>query len=376
MANVRRIYVEKKAPYAVHAKELKQELKNYLNIETLDDVRILIRYDVESITDSSYEKALVTVFSEPPVDDVYEGDFKKKEEDRVFSVEYLPGQFDQRADSAEQCVKLLNEKEEPIIRSATTYVLSGQISDADFERIKSYCINPVDSRETNEVVPETLVTKFDEPEDVKIFDGFKDMPEDELEKLYSSLGLAMTFKDFLHIQNYFQTEEDRDPSMTEIRVLDTYWSDHCRHTTFLTELKNVTFLDGDYKEPIEKTYREYKAIHDEMYKGREDKFVSLMDIALLGMKKLRAEGKLDDMEESDEINACSIVVPVEIDYGNGPQEEEWLVFFKNETHNHPTEIEPFGGAATCLGGAIRDPLSGRGYVYQAMRVTGAADPTK
>ena len=233
MANVRRIYVEKKAPYAVHAKELKQELKNYLNIETLDDVRILIRYDVESITDSSYEKALVTVFSEPPVDDVYEGDFKKKEEDRVFSVEYLPGQFDQRADSAEQCVKLLNEKEEPIIRSATTYVLSGQISDADFERIKSYCINPVDSRETNEVVPETLVTKFDEPEDVKIFDGFKDMPEDELEKLYSSLALAMTFKDFLHIQNYFQTEEDRDPSMTEIRVLDTYWSDHCRHTICL-----------------------------------------------------------------------------------------------------------------------------------------------
>lgn len=376
MANVRRVYVEKKAPYAVHAKELKQELKNYLDIRTLEEVRILIRYDVESITDASYEKALVTVFSEPPVDDVYEESFERRAGDRVFSVEYLPGQFDQRADSAEQCVKLLNEKEEPIIRSATTYVLSGDISDSDFERIKSYCINPVDSRETDEVVPETLVTEFDEPADVKIFDGFKDMSEDELKALYSSLGLAMTFKDFLHIQNYFKTEEDRDPSMTEIRVLDTYWSDHCRHTTFLTELKNVTFLDGDYKEPVERAYNEYKAAHDAMYQGRDDKFVSLMDIALLGMKKLRAEGKLDDMEESDEINACSIVVSVDIDYGNGPETEEWLVFFKNETHNHPTEIEPFGGAATCLGGAIRDPLSGRGYVYQAMRVTGAADPTK
>ena len=375
MADVKRIYVEKKEPYAVAAKELKQELKSYLGIDTLSEVRVLIRYDVESISEDVYKKALVTVFSEPPVDDIYEGSFPKKENDKVFSVEYLPGQFDQRADSAEQCVKLLNEKEEPIIRSATTYVLSGDISEDELARIKSYCINPVDSRETDEVVPETLVTVFEEPADVKIFDGFKDMPEDELKALYDSLGLAMTFKDFLHIQNYFHGEEKRDPSMTEIRVLDTYWSDHCRHTTFLTELKNVTFEDGDYKAPVEKTYNEYKKAHDEMYQGRDDKFVSLMDIALLGMKKLRAEGKLEDMEVSDEINACSIVVPVEIDHGNGPETEEWLVFFKNETHNHPTEIEPFGGAATCLGGAIRDPLSGRGYVYQAMRVTGAADPT-
>ena len=376
MANVKRIYVEKKEAYAVHAGELQQEIKNYLAISGLKKVRELIRYDVEALSDATYQKALVTVFSEPPVDKVYEGQFEKEASDRVFSVEYLPGQFDQRADSAEQCVKLLNEKEEPVIRSATTYVLSGDISDEDFGRIKAYCINPVDSRETDETVPDTLVTNFDEPEDVKIFDGFKDMPEEELKKLYDSLGLAMTFKDFLHIQNYFQSVELRDPSMTEIRVLDTYWSDHCRHTTFLTELKNVTFEGGDYVEPIQKTFEEYKAAHDEMYKGRDDKFVSLMDIALLAMKKLRAEGKLDDMEESDEINACSIVVPVEIDHGNGPQTEEWLVFFKNETHNHPTEIEPFGGAATCLGGAIRDPLSGRGYVYQAMRVTGAADPTK
>ena len=376
MATVKRIYVEKKEPYAVRAGELKQEIKKYLDIKTLEEVRVLVRYDVEALSEDVYKKALVTVFSEPPVDNVYEGSFEKNEKDRVFSVEYLPGQFDQRADSAEQCVKLLNEKEEPIIRSATTYVLSGDISEEDFERVKAYCINPVDSRETDETVPETLVQKFDEPADVKIFDGFKDMPEAELKTLYDSLGLAMTFKDFLHIQNYFHGEENRDPSMTEIRVLDTYWSDHCRHTTFQTELKNISFEDGDYKKPIEDTYKAYKETHDEMYKGRDDKFVCLMDIALLAMKKLREEGKLDDMEVSDEINACSIVVPVEIDHGNGPETEEWLVFFKNETHNHPTEIEPFGGAATCLGGAIRDPLSGRGYVYQAMRVTGAADPTK
>ena len=376
MASVKRIYVEKKSDYAVRAKELQQELCGYLDIRTLTDVRVLIRYDVEALSDETYKKALVTVFSEPPVDYVYEGTFEKADSDRVFSVEYLPGQFDQRADSAEQCVKLLNEKEEPVIRSATTYVLSGDISDEEFARIKAYCINPVDSRETDEAVPDTLNIVFDEPEDVKIIDGFRDMSQEQLLPLYNSFNLAMTMKDFLHIQKYFRDEEKRDPSMTEIRVLDTYWSDHCRHTTFLTELKNITFLDGDYKKPVQDTFNAYKQAHDEMYQGRGDKFVSLMDIALLGMKKLRAEGKLEDMEESDEINACSIVVPVEIDYGDGPKTEEWLVFFKNETHNHPTEIEPFGGAATCLGGAIRDPLSGRGYVYQAMRVTGAADPTK
>ena len=298
MANVKRIYVEKKTPYAVRAGELKQELIEYLDIQALEDVRVLIRYDVEALSDATYQKALVTVFSEPPVDTVYEGGFEKNAGDRVFSVEYLPGQFDQRADSAEQCVKLLNEKEEPIIRSATTYVLTGDLTDDDFERIKAYCINPVDSRETDETVPETLVTKFDEPEDVKIFDGFKDMPEAELKTLYDSLGLAMTFKDFLHIQNYFLHEEKRDPSMTEIRVLDTYWSDHCRHTTFLTELKNVTFEEGEYTKPIKDTFDAYKEAHTEMYNGRDDKFVSLMDIALLAMKKLRAEGKLEDMEVS------------------------------------------------------------------------------
>ena len=371
MGNVRRVYVEKKAPYAVRAKELKEEVTRYLGIKTLESVRVLIRYDVENLSDATYKQALGTVFSEPPVDDCYEEGFEVSGDALVFSVEYLPGQFDQRADSAEQCVKLLNEKENPVIRSATTYVFAGRIADADAERIKEYCINPVDSRETDEKKPDTLVQNFEEPADVAVFDGFKDMPEAQLRELYSSLNLAMTFKDFLHIQNYFASEEKRDPSVTEIRVLDTYWSDHCRHTTFLTELKNVSFGEGFYKEPIQKAYEDYEAARREIFKDRPDKYVSLMDIALMAMRKLKADGKLDDMEESDEINACSVVVPVTID----GKEEEWLVFFKNETHNHPTEIEPFGGAATCLGGAIRDPLSGRGYVYQAMRVTGAADPT-
>lgn len=371
MGNVKRVYVEKKAPYAVHARELKEEITRYLGIDSLQDVRVLIRYDVENVGEETYQQALGTVFSEPPVDDCYEENFEENREALIFSVEYLPGQFDQRADSAEQCVKLLNEKENPVIRSATTYVFVGEISQEDGDKIKNYCINPVDSRETDEAKPDTLVQEFDDPADVAVFDGFKDMPEEQLKALYESLGLAMTFQDFKHIQNYFAGEEHRDPSVTEIRVLDTYWSDHCRHTTFLTELKNVAFEDGYYKDPIQRTYEEYEEVRKEIFKDRPDKFVSLMDIALMAMRKLKADGKLEDMEESDEINACSIVVPVEID----GKEEEWLVFFKNETHNHPTEIEPFGGAATCLGGAIRDPLSGRGYVYQAMRVTGAADPT-
>lgn len=371
MGSVKRVYVEKKMPYAVHAKELKEEIRRYLGIKGLTDVRVLIRYDVENLNEEVYKKALVTVFSEPPVDNYYEEEFTYKDNSLVFSVEYLPGQFDQRADSAEQCVKLLDEKENPVIRSAVTYVFEGEIAQEEIKRIKEYCINPVDSRETDENKPRTLVQQFDRPDDVSVFEGFKDMPENELKALYDSLNLAMTFKDFLHIQKYFKEEEKREPSITEIRVLDTYWSDHCRHTTFLTELKNVKFNDGYYKEPVVKAYEEYLGAREELFKGRTDKYVSLMDIALMGMRKLKACGKLDDMEESDEINACSIIVPVEI---NG-KTEEWLVFFKNETHNHPTEIEPFGGAATCLGGAIRDPLSGRGYVYQAMRVTGAADPS-
>ena len=371
MSKVRRVYVEKKADYAVQAKELKHEISSYLGIKTITAVHVYIRYDVENISDEIFEKACNCVFSEPPVDVLYKETIPMAEGARVFSVEYLPGQFDQRADSAVQCVQFLKEDEQPIIKSATTYVLEGTITDAEFEAVKNHCINPVDSRETGLIKPETLVTNFDEPEDVKIFDGFTLMDEVSLKELYTSLNLAMTFKDFLHIQNYFKNEEKRDPSVTEVRVLDTYWSDHCRHTTFSTELKNVTFKDGDYKEPIVKTYEQYLADREVLYKGRDDKFVCLMDLALMAMKKLKSEGKLQDQEESDEINACSIVVPVDVD----GVEEEWLINFKNETHNHPTEIEPFGGAATCLGGAIRDPLSGRTYVYQAMRVTGAADPT-
>ena len=371
MSNVRRVYVEKKEAFAGAAKDLTYEIRSYLGIRGLNRVRILIRYDVENISDEVFAAACKTVFSEPPVDTLYEESFPMGDGDRTFSVEYLPGQFDQRADSAVQCVKFLKEDEEPIIRSATTYCLEGEITDDEFTAIKNYCINPVDSRETNLEKPTTLVTKFEEPENVKVFDGFTEMEEAALKELYLSLNLAMTFKDFQHIQNYFSGEEKRNPTMTEIRVLDTYWSDHCRHTTFSTELKEVSFGEGYYRKPLEDTYQQYLSDREEVYQGRKDKFVCLMDLALMAMKKLKKEGKLQDQEESDEINACSIVVPVEID----GETEEWLVNFKNETHNHPTEIEPFGGAATCLGGAIRDPLSGRTYVYQAMRVTGAADPT-
>ena len=371
MSNVKRVFVEKKPEFAVAAKALRHEIRHYLGIRGVSGVRVLNRYDVEDLSDETFEKACRGVFAELPVDILYKETFPVNEGDHSFSVEYLPGQFDQRADSAEQCVRFIKEDEIPVIRTATTYVIEGDITDDEFAAIRSHCINPVDSREAQEEKPETLVTVFDEPEDIKVFEGFQGMPEDELGELYGSLGLAMTFKDFLHIQNYYKNEEHRDPTMTEIRVLDTYWSDHCRHTTFSTELKDVVFDEGDYRKPIEDTYREYLKDHSEIFAGREDKFVCLMDLALMAMRRLKREGKLQDQEESDEINACSIVVPIKVD----GVEEEWLINFKNETHNHPTEIEPFGGAATCLGGAIRDPLSGRTYVYQAMRVTGAADPT-
>ena len=363
MSRVKRVYVEKKKAYAVKAKELLEEIGSYLGIKTVTGVRELICYDIENISEEIYKRACNTVFSEPPVDELYEEEFPVNEKEQVFSVEFLPGQFDQRADSAVQCVKFLKEDEEPIIKTA--------VSEEELARIKNYCINPVDSREKEMKKPETLVTVFPEPADVLIFDDFIDMSKEKLKELYLSLNLAMTFKDFLHIQNYFKNEEKRNPSMTEIRVLDTYWSDHCRHTTFSTELKNIIFEDGFYQKPLKETYEQYLSDRKELFGEREDKLVCLMDLALMAMRKLKKEGKLKDQEESEEINACSIVVPVEID----GKVEEWLVNFKNETHNHPTEIEPFGGAATCLGGAIRDPLSGRTYVYQAMRVTGAADPT-
>ena len=375
MSKVRRIYVEKKEPYAVAARQLKEDILGFLAVKGLTGVRKLIRYDVENVSDEVFEKACRTVFSEPPVDILYRETIDIPEDGFVFSVEALPGQFDQRADSAVQCVQFLNENENPVIRTAETYILTGSFTEEEIDRIKKYCINPVDSRETGMDKPETLQTEYPQADDVQVLTGMTSMYEDELTKLYKSLGLAMTFNDFLFIQEYFARTEHRDPTITEIRVLDTYWSDHCRHTTFSTELRDIEFEDGYYRDIIEPTYLSYLDTREELYKGRDDKFICLMDLALMGMKKLKADGKLTDQEESDENNACSVVVPVEVDYGNGPVTEEWLVFFKNETHNHPTEIEPFGGAATCLGGAIRDPLSGRGYVYQAMRVTGAADPT-
>ncbi len=378
MSTVRRVYVEKKEPFAVKARELKSEIAGYLGISSVKEVRMFIRYDVENVSDEVFEKALTTVFSEPPVDILYRETIEVPDGARVFSIEALPGQFDQRADSAEQCVRFIKGDEAPVIKTAVTYMLIGDVTDEELSRIQGYTMNPVDSRIADDNKPKTLLTDYEEPQDVKVFDGFKDMSEEQLKELYESLGLAMTFNDFKWIQQYFAGDEHRDPTMTEIRVLDTYWSDHCRHTTFGTELEEVSFEDGFYRAPIEGAYSDYLAARDELYKSEEkkkEKFISLMDIALMGMKKLKADGRLTDMEESEENNACTVVVPVEVDYGKGPETENWLVFFKNETHNHPTEIEPFGGAATCLGGAIRDPLSGRGYVYQAMRVTGAADPT-
>ncbi|MCR5213657.1 MAG: phosphoribosylformylglycinamidine synthase [Eubacterium sp.] len=374
--SVRRIYVEKRPDYAVRADELTNEFRSYLGLQDVK-VRELVRYDVENLSDEVFEEAIVTVFSEPPVDIVYREEFPHTEDEFVFSMEYLPGQFDQRADSAEQCVKLLDDSADPIIRSGITYAVSGTLTDDDKKTIEDYVINPVESRVSGDDKPETLVMNYDEPADVKIMDGFTSIPEDEFKALYDSLGLAMTYKDFWHIRNYFTSEEKRDPSFTEIKVLDTYWSDHCRHTTFATELTDIEFDQGKYKEAIEGTFKKYLEDAAEINAGRDDKFTCLMDIALMGMKKLRKDGKLEDLDVSDEINACTIVVPLKIRNEDGEiVTEDWLISFKNETHNHPTEIEPFGGAATCLGGAIRDPLSGRTYVYQAMRVTGAADPTK
>lgn len=343
MSKVKRVYVEKKKPYAVKAKELTEDIKGYLGIDGLKEVRELVRYDVENLTEDTYKKALTCVFSEPPVDDVYEETFPYDEaESKIFSVEFLPGQFDQRADSAVQCVKFLNEDENPEIKTATTYVLVGDITEEQFEQIKSYCINPVDSRETGLEKPETLVTEFEEPADVIIFDGFKDMDDAPLKELYDSLGLAMTFKDFKHIQNYFKSEEDRDPSMTEIRVLDTYWSDHCRHTTFATVITDIDIASGAFKEILEKDVEKYKASRHLIYGVDTKRPLTLMDLATISMKELRKRGYLDDMEVSEEINACSVRLKVHTTDGD----EDWLLMFKNETHNHPTEIEPFGGAAS------------------------------
>ena len=370
MGYVRRIFVEKRGAFAGAAQDLKHELRSYLGLKGLTGVRILIRYDIENLPEDVYERARDTVFSEPPVDDLYEERFPHADGDRIFAVEYLPGQFDQRADSAVQCTRLLDETVSPLIRSATVYVLSGPVSDEEYARIRDYCCNPVDSRLTGGEKPKTLEQKFEEPGEIRVFEGFREMDEEDFRALYDSLSLAMTYADFHFIRQYFETQEKRDPTVTEIRVLDTYWSDHCRHTTFSTELKSISIDEGYYRAPIEAALQEYLTDRADVYGAGNTRDICLMDLAVMGAKKLKKDGLLTDQEDTDEINACSIVVPVTID----GRTQEWLVQFKNETHNHPTEIEPFGGAATCLGGAIRDPLSGRSYVYQAMRVTGAADP--
>jgi phosphoribosylformylglycinamidine synthase len=364
---VRRIFVEKKPAYAVEAHSLQNEFRHNLGIAGLEAVRVLNRYDVAGLSADEYARSRLTIFAEPNLDDAYDEQFPLARPDRVFAMEYLPGQYDQRADSAAQCVQILTQKERPAVATAKVIVLKGTISDSDFVRIKAYCINPVESREASLLKPVTLEMKSDEPPAVPVLTGFTALDAGSLAALGSELGLAMSADDLAFCQTYFRDSEKRDPSLTEIRVLDTYWSDHCRHTTFLTAIEDVDIEAG--AAPIAAAYRDYLAARAALYRGK-DKEMCLMDIATIAMKELKRQGLLPDLEESEEINAASIVVPVDVD----GKTEEWLVMFKNETHNHPTEIEPFGGAATCLGGAIRDPLSGRSYVYAAMRVTGSGDP--
>ncbi|CEQ19252.1 phosphoribosylformylglycinamidine synthase [Paraclostridium sordellii] len=368
-SSVRRILVEKKQGFDLEAKHLKSDLEESLNIDTIENLRILNRYDIEKIEDEVYEKAINTVFSEPNIDDVYKEYVELSKEDRVFAIEYLPGQYDQRGDWASQCIQIINEGIRPIINTAKVVILTGKITDEQFKQIKSYCINPVDSREAILEKPETLEVDTEIPTSVDILEEFINLEENQLKDLMKDLGLAMTFDDLLHVQKYFKQIENRNPTLTEIKVLDTYWSDHCRHTTFMTKIEDIVIEESKYTNVVKEAYDLYLQSRKNVY-GETNRDVCLMDIATIAMKELRKIGKLEDLDVSEEINACSINVDVEID----GKKEEYLVMFKNETHNHPTEIEPFGGAATCLGGAIRDPLSGRSYVYQAMRVTGSADP--
>jgi len=368
-SDVRRIYVEKKKGFDVDAQSLFHDLKENLGIKGLEGLRTLNRYDISGITDEEYAQARNSIFSEPPVDQVYDESLEIGPGERVFAMEYLPGQYDQRADSAAQCVQILTQKERPRILSAKVIILRGDISDAEFAKIKAYCINPVESREASLDKPQTLEMETEAPPDVEVLDGFIDKTDEELQSFMDKTGLAMSFEDLKFCQAYFRETEKRNPTVTEIKAVDTYWSDHCRHTTFFTRIEEVNIEKGAYTGPVETAYEEYLASRNYVY-GAIAKDICLMDIAVMGMKELKKRGLLKDLDESDEINACSIVVNVDVDGVT----EEWLVMFKNETHNHPTEIEPFGGAATCLGGAIRDPLSGRSYVYQAMRVTGSGDP--
>ena len=358
---VYRVYVEKKDKFNSAAAALRKELSDVLGISGIDRIRILNRYDVEGIDEGLFRQAVTTVFSEPPVDDV-SYDLNTEPGDRVFAVEYLPGQFDQRAASASECIQLISRGERPLVRNARIYVISGDITDEDLEKVKHYMINPVEAREAVLDTFDTLETEYDQPAPVEVLTGFRGFDDDQLKKFSDDKGLAMDLADLKFVQEHF-TEEHRDPTITEIRVIDTYWSDHCRHTTFNTTIDSVKFND----EYIQKTYEEYLETRKEL--GRT-KPVTLMDIGTIAARYLKANGKLDKLDESEEINACTVKITVTVD----GEDQDWLLLFKNETHNHPTEIEPFGGAATCIGGAIRDPLSGRSYVYAAMRVTGAADP--
>lgn len=369
IGNVRRIFVEKKPGYDVEAQGLYRDLKENLGIKGLTGVRVVNRYDVEGLSEEEYQKSRNIIFSEPTVDFAYDEVLEVEQGDRAFAMEYLPGQYDQRADSAAQSVQILIQRDKPLLQSARVIVLKGNISDEEFAKIKSYCINPVDSREASMDKPSKLGMECSVPADVAVVEGFVSMNDRGLQELMEDMGFAMSFEDIKFLQGYFRDAERRNPTVTELRVIDTYWSDHCRHTTFLTEITDVEIEKGLYNEPVKEAFDEYLASRGLVYEGKE-KDMCLMDIAIIGMKELRKRGLLRDLDESEEINACSIVVEVDVD----GKPEDWLVMFKNETHNHPTEIEPFGGAATCLGGAIRDPLSGRSYVYQAMRVTGSGDP--
>lgn len=368
-SNVKRLLVEKREGFDLEAKALMKDLKDSLHIDCIDDLRLLNRYDIEGLSDEICDSASKTIFSEPNLDVVYKEDIEYDKDAKVFAVEYLPGQYDQRADWAAQCVQIINEGQRPNINSAKLYILTGDIDDELFAKIKSYVINPVDSREASLEKPETLELETEIPTEVATIEGFIDFSMEELEKFLKEQGLAMTIDDLKYVQEYFQNQEKRNPTITEIKVLDTYWSDHCRHTTFMTQIKDVEIEDGKFNEIIKETYSKYVEARNTIYIDRQ-KDMCLMDIATIAVKELKAAGKLEDLDESEEINACSINIDVNVD----GKIEKYLLMFKNETHNHPTEIEPFGGAATCLGGAIRDPLSGRSYVYQAMRVTGSADP--
>ena len=367
-SNVKRLLVEKREGFDLEAKALMKDLKDSLHIDCIDDLRLLNRYDIEGLSDEICDSASKTIFSEPNLDVVYKENVEYDKDAKVFAVEYLPGQYDQRADWAAQCVQIINEGQRPNINSAKLYILTGDIDDELFAKIKAYVINPVDSREASLEKPETLELETEIPTEVATIEGFIDFSMEELESFLKEQGLAMTIDDLKYVQEYFKDQEKRNPTITEIKVLDTYWSDHCRHTTFMTQIKDVDIEDGKFNEIIKETYSKYVESRNTIYVDRQ-KDMCLMDIATIAVKELKAAGKLEDLDESEEINACSVNIDVNID----GKIEKYLLMFKNETHNHPTEIEPFGGAATCLGGAIRDPLSGRSYVYQAMRVTGSAD---